>query len=348
MSESAAGCAISGRRHTSWTVDVERGDAPYSHRSPGGDSDRPRILVWVHGSGCRCSVHVTAARDFERQRSSLGDRPGEIDDSAVAIVSTVARRIINDAIQGIGRGCCLGAAGLTVTQATGILANVRRHRQNCEDHGNGANNAKREPNDKKYANVGHADLALVRTVCGLGTRRCARALPLGRSRSPVRTDHGELEIGVKLVQAGCPEPGSGRTPRKQGEGFSSGPGECKFPLSAFEHNSLSAVSKHLLVLLIKHCLLRARHPIVHQLFPRLVECHDLLVNLGDDIRNNISEFARAPRPQSSLPLGRERLGRASRVRRAARSRESPPQEARRAVAPPRRLFSHAARPLRCP
>ena len=48
--------------------------------------------------------------------------------------------------------------------------------------------------------MGHADLALVRTVCGLGTRRCARALPLGRSRSPVRTDHGELEIGVKLVQ----------------------------------------------------------------------------------------------------------------------------------------------------
>jgi hypothetical protein len=47
------------------------------------------------------------------------------------------------------------------------------------------------------------------------------------------------------------------------------------------------------------CLLCARHPIVHQLFPRLVECHDLLVNLGDDIRDNISEFARASRPQSS-------------------------------------------------
>ena len=255
----------------------------------------------------------------------MGDRPGEIDDSAVAIVSTVARRIINDAIQGIGRGCCLGAAGLTVTQATGILANVRRHRQNCEDHGNGANNAKREPNDKKYANVGHADLALVRTVCGLGTRRCARALPLGRSRSPVRTDHGELEIGVKLVQAGCPEPGSGRTPRKQGEGFSSGPGECKFPLSAFEHNSLSAVSKHLLVLLIKHCLLRARHPIVNQLFPRLVECHDLLVNLGDAATTSERVLPGPHGRRAASRLGRKRLGRASRVRRAAGSRERPPR-----------------------
>ena len=114
VSESAAGCAISGWRHTSCLVDFDRGDAPYSHRHPGGDSDRPRRTEWVHGNGRRRSVHITAARELERQRSSLGDRFGEIDGSVVAIVDTAtpdgAGWIIGCAIQGIGRGCGLGAA----------------------------------------------------------------------------------------------------------------------------------------------------------------------------------------------------------------------------------------------
>ena len=114
VSESAAGCAISAWRHTSWLVDVDRGDAPYSHRHPGGDSHRPRRTEWVHGNGRRRSVHVIAARELERQRSSLGDRFGEIDGSVVAIVDTAspdgAGWIIGCAIQGIGRGCGLGAA----------------------------------------------------------------------------------------------------------------------------------------------------------------------------------------------------------------------------------------------
>ena len=59
----------------------------------------------------------------------------------------------------------------------------------------------------------------------------------------------------------------------------------------------------------------ACHPIVHQLFPRLVEGHDLLVNLGDATPQRDQRVCPAPaRPQSSLPSGRGRRGRGRRGR----------------------------------